>query len=177
MPSTVHRGTTSPYAPYAPYETCAPDASEQTPPHLSLTVETDRGHRTHTLIGEAAHSLLAAIGAPPPLARRMSDAATVAAHYLVGHSTLSRYRLRITVDPGGVSLAVTDYIEPPSTGAPAWLHVSRAGHLEPAPATVDPLPASFPTRGRDDHGLDLHRTPDGHLRLAYRGPWAESKPS
>ncbi|MFD0418716.1 hypothetical protein [Streptomyces sp. NPDC127108] len=122
-------------------------------------------------MGEAAHSLLAAIGAPPPLARRMSDAATVATHYLVGHSALSRYQLRITADPGGVSLAVTDYIEPPSAGTPAWLAVSHAGHLEPAPAALDSLPA----RGDDDHGLDLHRTLDGHLRLAYRGSWAESK--
>ncbi|WJV50761.1 hypothetical protein [Streptomyces flavofungini] len=166
MSSTAHPGTRSPRAAHAP------DAPEPTPPRLSLTVEADRGQRTHTLIGEAAHSLLVAIGAPPPLARRMSDAATVAAHYLVGHSALSRYRLRVTTDPGGVSLAVTDYIEPSSAGAPAWLPVSHAGHLEPAPVAL----ASLPARGDDDHGLDLHRTADGRLRLAYRGAWAASTP-
>ncbi|MER5304223.1 hypothetical protein ABT039_32805 [Streptomyces lasiicapitis] len=164
MSTTVQRGTMSPYA---------PDAPEQTPPYLSLTVETDRSPRTHTLTGEAAHSLLAAIGAPPPLARRLSDAATVAAHYLDGHSTQSRYRLHITADPGGVSLTVTDYTEPPSAGAPAWQPVSRASHPEPAPTALDLLP----DRGNDAHGLDLHHTPDGHLRLACRSSWAEPKPT
>ncbi|MEU7582293.1 hypothetical protein AB0B50_32445 [Streptomyces sp. NPDC041068] len=158
MSTAVYRNAASPRAVGTPQQTLL---------HMSFSVETSRAQHTHTLIGEAAHSLLTAIGAPPALARRMGDAATVAAHYLLGHSALPRYGLHVTTDPDGVTLSVTDYTDPLSAEAPAWLPVSRTGRLEPAPAATDP----FPDRG--NLGLDLHRTPDGHLRLAYRSPWSE----
>ncbi|QEU89874.1 hypothetical protein [Streptomyces kanamyceticus] len=134
---------------------------------MSLTVEADRAERIHDLLGGAAQSLLAAIGVPAPLAQHLADAARVAGHYLVGHSERPRCQLRITSDATGVTLDVSDYIAPDTAGPPAWLHVSRTGHLRPAPA----LAPGRARQERTNQGLDLHRTPDGHIRLAYRSPW------
>ncbi|WP_438292626.1 hypothetical protein [Streptomyces sp. HUAS TT7] len=131
-------------------------------PRLSFTVETECAERTNKLVGGAARSLLAAIGAPAPVAQKVGDAATVAAHYLVGHSQQSRYQLRIHTDPAGITLAVTDYLERPVDGPPAWLPVARNGQFQ--------RPAADPPHGKD-HELDLHRTPDGHISLTHRTPW------
>ncbi|MFD9636486.1 hypothetical protein [Streptomyces violascens] len=133
-------------------------------PLLSLAVETERAERTNTLVGGAARSLLAAIGAPAPLARKLGDVAAVAAHYLVGHSQQSRYQLWIHTDQAGITLTVTDYLEQAGGGPPAWLPVSRTGQLH--------TPAPDPPDGENGQ-LDLHRTPDGHIRLAHRIPWPE----
>ncbi|MFI6055045.1 hypothetical protein ACIBCO_33775 [Streptomyces violascens] len=146
-----------------------PRVLQPSPPHLCLTVETSRAERIHILLGEAAHSLLTAIGAPTPTARHLGDAARVAGRYLAGHSEQSRCRLRITTDAAGITLAVTDYTtQDDTTGPPpAWLPVARTARLQPAPAPPD---AQTPA-DRINNGLDLHRTPDGHLRLTYRTPW------
>ncbi|MFD9791633.1 hypothetical protein ACFWXK_11860 [Streptomyces sp. NPDC059070] len=135
-------------------------------PRLSLSVETERGERTDTLIGGAARSLLCAAGVPSELALRLGDTATVAARYLAEHSGRSRYRLWIHTDSAGIALAVTDCLARSADGPLDWLPVSRPGRTE-ADSAPDPGPAD----GDGAYGLDLHRTPVGHLWLGCRAPW------
>ncbi|MEY9997339.1 hypothetical protein ABIE67_009458 [Streptomyces sp. V4I8] len=139
---------------------------------LSFTVEIERAVRTHTLVGQAARSLLAAIGAPPPLAQHLGDTATVAAHYLNGHSQHSRYRLWIHTDPAGITLTVTDHLEHPPGGTPAWLPAAHTGRLQQPTPTPDP----DPTGPDHNHQLGLHHTPDGHIRLTHHTPWPTPQP-
>ncbi|MER5252238.1 MULTISPECIES: hypothetical protein [unclassified Streptomyces] len=136
--------------------------------HLTaLALEAGRAGDSVDVLGEVAAAVLTASGASRALAHRMSDAARVAAHYVIGHSSAERIRLLISVHEARITLAVTDY-DGKSPGPPAWLPVSRHDTLELAGLRpgVDPLLAT----PRAD-GLQLHRTPDGHLRLALCAAW------
>ncbi|MGW5861460.1 hypothetical protein ACWFRJ_04690 [Streptomyces sp. NPDC055239] len=150
--------------------TQAPDTAgpaERSGHMTALALEAARVGDSVDVLAEVAAAVLTASGASRPLAHRMSDAARVAAHYVIGHSGAARVRLLISVHEDRITLAVTDY-DGKSPGPPAWLPVSRHDTLELAGLRpgVDPLLAISNT-----DGLQLHRTPDGHMRLAICSTW------
>ncbi|PKV90047.1 hypothetical protein [Streptomyces sp. TLI_146] len=146
----------------------ASDTSRNSLLHVSLAVEAERAERTHTLLGEAAGSLLTAMTVPTSLVQQLAEMATAAARYLVEHSEQPRYRLWIQADPGGITLAVTDCIEHPGAERPAWLPATCVSHQGSA-LMPDPSPQSYGA----DQALDVQRTREGHFRVACRMPWAE----
>ncbi|WP_344529494.1 hypothetical protein [Streptomyces albiaxialis] len=141
--------------------------------HLSLVLEFPRGHGRdegdYATVGQVTRTVLAASGAPAPLARRMADAVRVAAHYVVEHTTAGSFRLLVGADSGGFTVAVTDYAVPPASGPPAWLPVSRGDRLELTGVGQGRDPLVDNALAPD--GLQLHRTPDGHVRLGCHTPW------
>ena len=142
-------------------------AAEKKGHMTALALEAGRVGGSVDVLAEVAAAVLTASGASRPLAHRMSDAARVASHYVIGHSRAAHIRLLISVHEDRITLAVTDY-DGKSPGPPAWLPVSRHDTLELAGLRpgVDPLLA---TSNAD--GLQLHRTPDGHMRLALSSTW------
>ncbi|GGV22752.1 hypothetical protein GCM10010245_38160 [Streptomyces spectabilis] len=111
----------------------APHASPLPPPCLSLVVEADRAERIHVLLGEAAQSLLTAIGAPASIIRHVADAASVAGHCLGGHSERPRCQLRITSDAAGITW-------PPPITSHRRPSARPPGCLPHTPAASSPLP-------------------------------------
>ncbi|MGH4030400.1 hypothetical protein ACQB60_15830 [Actinomycetota bacterium Odt1-20B] len=120
-----------------------------------------------------AVAALARAGASKWLLKRAGDAVRIAAHYVIGHSDTPRIGLIVTADGTTVTLAVTDYSAPAEPGPPAWLPVTadNALLLDGVRPGIDPL-----TVNPHADGLQLHRTPDGHIRLATRAPWEQSLP-
>ncbi|KOU36249.1 hypothetical protein [Streptomyces sp. WM6378] len=136
--------------------------------HLALSYETPRLPGSQAALAEVATAALHSAAIPTWLARRLSEAARVSAQFIYGHTNAARYRLLITADDIGITVAVTDYDDLPVAGRPAWLDVTRTNILQQdgiRPGT-DPL-----TRHTPDDGLRLHRTPDGHIRLGCHAPW------
>ncbi|MBC9719072.1 hypothetical protein H9Y04_41770 [Streptomyces sp. TRM66268-LWL] len=120
-------------------------------------------------MGDLAGAALGAMGVPAWLVRRMTDAARVAAHHVVGHSTAASYQLQVTADCSSVTVAVTDYDDQMMARPPAWLPVGSDNTLLPSevPPGVDPL--THNPNGAD--GLHLHRTLDGYVRLGCQASW------
>ncbi|MBC9711496.1 hypothetical protein H9Y04_02775 [Streptomyces sp. TRM66268-LWL] len=121
-------------------------------------------------MGEMAGAALTTIGAPVWLVKHMEDAARVAAHYVVGHSTATSYRLQITADHSRITVVVTDYDGQGTAGAPAWLAVGRDNTLQPNGRSPGIDALSGNSNAVD--GLRLYRTPDGHVRLGCHAPWS-----
>ncbi|WJV48975.1 hypothetical protein [Streptomyces flavofungini] len=148
-------------------------SAPQSDHRLSLTVEAGRSSRDLALLADVAVAALARAGASRWLLKRTEDTVRIAAHYLVGHSSTPRISLTVTADGTTVTLAVTDYSAPVWFGPPAWLPVTADNtlHLHGVRPGVDPLTA-------DPHadGLQLHRTPDGHIRLGTHAPWEQAMP-
>ena len=129
-------------------------------PSLCLTVEAERAPRTRVLLGEAARSLLTAIGAPPALAHRAAEAARLGADYVTGRSERPRCRLWIHTDAEGVTVTVTDHMGTGAPREPAWLAVP--------PTAPEPEPGDECS----GHSMTPHRTAEGHIRLVCRTPLA-----
>ncbi|WP_159393294.1 hypothetical protein [Streptomyces rimosus] len=100
----------------------------------------------------------------------MADATRAAAHYVLGHSTAPRVRLMVSVDETAVTIEVTDHTEQRLGGPPAWHPVSRSGALAPVGRPADDEAEG----GGQDDRLRLHRTLDGHIRVALRTAWDSS---
>ncbi|MEV8313725.1 hypothetical protein AB0Q95_06090 [Streptomyces sp. NPDC059900] len=151
-----------------PQDQASPEGAGQDGHMTALALEAGRAGDSVDVLGEVALAVLTASGASRPLAHRMSDAASVAAHYVITHSSAARIRLLISVHEARITLAVTDY-DGKSPRPPAWLPVSRHDTLELAGLCpgVDPLQASPDAAD----GLQLHRTPDGYMRLALCAAW------
>ncbi|KOT78360.1 hypothetical protein ADK70_34405 [Streptomyces rimosus subsp. pseudoverticillatus] len=114
---------------------------------------------------------LARAGASRWLLKRVGDMVRIASHYAVGHSGAPRIGLTVAADGTSVTAAGTDYSAPAALGPPAWLPVTAGNtlHLDGVRPGVDPLRV-------DPHsdGLQLHRTPDGHIRLGTCAPWEQT---
>ncbi|GGM07725.1 hypothetical protein GCM10010129_59530 [Streptomyces fumigatiscleroticus] len=145
-----------------PRTTVEPDRARLRPT-LSCSIQVQRLPGSHDVLGTATQSILAALGTPGWLAHRMADAARIAGHYVVGHSAAPTYRLLLTADGDSVTVAATDYDDQHLVDHPAWLPVTRDNRLSPA--------APPPAAHADGDALQLHRTPDGCLRLTYRTAW------
>lgn len=146
-------------------------SAPQSEGRLSLTVEAGRSSAELALLTEVAVAALAKAGASKWLLKRAGDSVRIAAHYVIGHSSTPRVGLTVTVDGASVTLAVTDYTAPVELGPPAWLPVTADNtlHLKGVRPGVDPL-----TVNPHADGLQLHRTPDGHIRLGTRAPWEQA---
>ncbi|KOT51380.1 MULTISPECIES: hypothetical protein [Streptomyces] len=134
---------------------------------MSFAVESQRSSDSLTILGATADAALIAAGAPEWLAHRMSDATRVASHYVLGHSTAPRIRLLVSVFGTALTIEVTDHPEQRLGGPPAWLPVTRTGVLAPVGSPDDGETAGV---DREDR-LQLHRTLDGHVRMALRTAW------
>ncbi|KOT51384.1 MULTISPECIES: hypothetical protein [Streptomyces] len=135
---------------------------------LSLAVEAGRTKQDMALLSQVAMTAMTEAGASKSLAQRVADAARIAAHYVIGHSSAPHIRLAVVADATTVTTTVSDYSPEHAWGPPAWLPVTSAGtlHLDGVRPGTDPLAA-----GPQGDGLQLHRTCDGHLRLGIRVPW------
>ncbi|MFI7317015.1 hypothetical protein [Streptomyces venezuelae] len=148
---------------------------QQSTPHngrgLSLAVQAGRSPQDMDLLTEVAVASLAMSGASKWLLKRAGDAVRIAAHYVIGHSRAPRIGLTVTVDGASVTVTVSDYSPPAAPGPPAWLPVTtgNALQLDGVRPGVDPL-----TVNPHADGLQLHRTPDGHIRLGMRAPWEQA---
>ncbi|MFJ8827763.1 hypothetical protein ACIREE_39255 [Streptomyces sp. NPDC102467] len=136
--------------------------------YMSLSFETQRLPGSSATLADLATAALVAASVPTRLVHRLSDAVRVSAQYVYGRSEVPVYRLVIDSDETGITVAVTDYIAGSVCGPPAWLEVTGAGTLQPATGR----PAFEPLHSRRcDDGLQLRRTPDGHLRLGCHARW------
>ncbi len=135
---------------------------------LALAVEAGRTEQDMALLSQITMTAMTGAGASRGLARRMADAARIAAHYVIGHSSAPRICLAVVADATSVTMTVSDYRPENTLGPPAWLPVTSASalYLDGVRPGTDPLTAS-----PQGDGLQLHRTCDGHLRLGIRVPW------
>ncbi|CAM5519990.1 MULTISPECIES: hypothetical protein [Streptomyces] len=135
---------------------------------LSLTVEAGRTAQDMALLSQVAMTALTGAGASNALAQQAADAARIAAHYVIGHTSAPRICLAVDANATTVTMTVSDYSPEPAWGPSAWLPVTsdNALFLDGVQPGVDPLTVA--ARGE---GLQLHRTCDGHVRLGTHTPW------
>jgi hypothetical protein len=133
---------------------------------ISLCLELPRVTDSNMAVGQVARAVLSAIGTPAWMLQDLAETARVAAQYMILHSTASSYRLLLSTDENGITVSLTDYAPPAPTAPPAWQPVPHADGAEPRGA-----------RAAASDGLQLHRTPDGHLRLRTESHWRKPAPS
>ncbi|MET7575581.1 hypothetical protein ABZT04_45155 [Streptomyces sp. NPDC005492] len=133
---------------------------------ITLCLELPRVTDSNMAMVQVARAVLTAIGAPAWMLRELAETARVAAQYMVLHSTAPSYQLLLNADEDGVTVALTDYM-PPALTAPSARqpvpHDNRAERRETSAVSTD--------------GMQLHRTPDGHLRLRTESRWTKPGPS
>ncbi|MCX5247111.1 hypothetical protein OG895_18075 [Streptomyces sp. NBC_00201] len=142
------------------------DYSADTPTagvEISLCLELPRVTDSNMAMGQVARAVLSAIGTPAWMLQDLAETARVAAQYMVLHSTAPSYQLLLSADEDGVTVAVTDYTPPVLTAPPAWQPVTHDNRAEPRAPFFD--------------GMQVHRTPDGHLRLRTESRWRKPAPS
>ncbi|WP_327312718.1 hypothetical protein [Streptomyces sp. NBC_01235] len=145
------------------------DGSADTPTagvEISLCLELPRVTDSNLAMGQVARAVLSAIGTPAWLLQDLAETARVAAQYMVLHSAEPSYRLLLSADEDGIAVAVTDYTPAALTAPPAWQPVPHDSGVEPRA-----------TRMTSSDGMQLHRTPDGHLRLRTESRWRKPAPS
>ncbi|WP_329311120.1 hypothetical protein [Streptomyces sp. NBC_01262] len=128
---------------------------------ISLCLELPRVTDSNLAMGQVARAVLSAIGTPAWMLQDLSEKARVAAQYMVLHSTAPSYQLLLSADEDGITVSVTDYTPPALTASPAWQPVPHDNRVEPRATRAV----------ASDGGMQLHRTPDGHLRLKAESRW------
>ncbi|MCQ4205611.1 hypothetical protein [Streptomyces longispororuber] len=137
-----------------------------------MVVEVDPDSRDMQLFEEVTATALVRAGTPSRVVARSTEAARIAAHYVIGHSAGGRLRLQVEVDEEAVTVSVSDCSTASLPGPLAWFHISLDGQLQwDGHTTSDPL-----TQIEND-SMVVHRTLDGHVRLAVRIPWAPHHPA
>jgi hypothetical protein len=133
---------------------------------ISLCLELPCVTDSNMAMGQVARAVLSAIGTPAWMLQDLAETARVAAQYMVLHSAAPSYQLLLDADADGITVAVTDYTRPALTAAPAWQLVPHDNRAEPRA-----------TGAAASDGMQLHRTPDGHLRLRTESRWRKPAPS
>ncbi|MEV0740234.1 hypothetical protein AB0I51_30855 [Streptomyces sp. NPDC050549] len=133
---------------------------------ISLCLELPRVTDSNMATGQVARAVLSAIGTPAWMLQDLAETARVAAQYMVLHSMAPSYQLLLSADEDGITVSVTDYTPPALTASPAWQPVPHGNGADPE-ATWAP----------SSDGMQLHRTPDGHLRLRTETRWRKPAPS
>ncbi|WP_405909907.1 hypothetical protein OG742_39995 [Streptomyces sp. NBC_00828] len=133
---------------------------------IHLCLELPRITDSNMAMGQVAHAVLSAIGTPAWMLHDLAETARIAAQYMVLHSAAPSYQLLVSTDEDGITVAVTDYTPPGLTASPAWQPVSHDNGADPGG-----------TRAAPSDGMQLHRTPDGHIRLRTESRWRQAPPS
>ncbi|GHC84207.1 hypothetical protein [Streptomyces flavofungini] len=157
LPRTVHGTTTA--------------DTQLAGPHLALSYETQRLPGSETALTHVAAAVLHAAPIARQLACQLQEAVRISAQYVYGHSDAPCYRLLITSDDTGLTVAVTDHADQFVAGPPAWLRITRPHNVRQDGIRPHDDPS---TRHIPDGGLQLHRTLDGHIRLGRHAPWDTS---
>ncbi|MFD9793584.1 hypothetical protein ACFWXK_21850 [Streptomyces sp. NPDC059070] len=92
---------------------------------------------------------------------------------MAAHSSAPVYQLQLTSASTGVTVAATSYRDPVSVRQPAWYRAARATAPRADPIRHDTTP---PPSHNTEGGLQLRRTPDGHIRLGCHISWNADEP-